>query len=239
MYGALMSDWIKMRRTWIKILVFLGPFGVVSLEGVRYAVLYSRIVKPGENAVNWVTLIGNINELLLPSLILGLALLASLFSGLEHQGHTWKQLLALPVPRIRLYVSKFIWLSGLLAFSAALCGMGMIILGLILGFGMHAPWLLVLKEASYPYLAAYGLIAIQLLVSVLIANQSFSITLGVLGVVASFAANVLPHWLPWVYPPLAAPVQTSNHLIYIIYGLVISCLFTILGTSLFMKKEVR
>lgn len=238
MYGALRSDWIKMRRTWIKFLVFLGPFGVVSLEGVRYAVLYSRIVKPGQNADNWTTLISNINELLLPSLILGLALLASLFSGLEHQGHTWKQLLALPVPRVRLYLSKFIWLAGLLAFSALLCGIGIILLGLILGFGLHAPWLLILKEACSPYFAAYGLIALQLLLSVLIENQSFAVTIGVLGVVASLAANVLPKWLPWVYPPLAAPVQASHHLIYIIYGLVVCLVFLRLGSRLFMKKEV-
>lgn len=239
MLGALISDWIKVRKTWIMVLVFLGPFGVVSLTGVRYAVLYSRVVKPGQNAVNWSNLIFSINDFLLPSLILGLALLASLFSGLEHQGHTWKQLLALPVPRLRLYASKFIWLAGLLAFSAILCGIGTLILGLILGFGIHAPWLVILKEACFPYLASYGLIAIQLLVSVLIANQTFSVTMGVLGVVASLAFQVLPKWLPWVYPPLASPVQSTHHVMYIIYGLVVCCLFIALGTSLFMKKEVR
>jgi hypothetical protein len=150
MKGALLSDWIKMRRTWIKILVFLCPFGVVSLESVRYAIFYNRIVIPSSNTMNWVNLIGAINELLLPSLILGIALL----TGLEHQGNTWKQLLALPISRVKLYASKFIWLIGFLAISASLCAIGTTVLGLILGFGIHAPWLTVLKEGFYPYLTA-------------------------------------------------------------------------------------
>lgn len=239
MKGALLSDWIKMRKTWVKILVFLGPFGVVSLEGVRYAILYNRIVIPGQNTVNWVTLIGSINELLLPSLILGIALLASLMSGFEHQGNSWKQLLALPISRAKLYASKSIWLIGLLAVSASLCAIGTIIHGLILGFGIHAPFTTILKEGFYPYLAAYGLIAIQLMVSVLIANQSFAITLGVLGVVASFASSVLPKWLPWVYPALSAPVHNINQLEYVIYGLTFCIVLMVFGARLFVKKEVR
>ncbi|WP_368780994.1 ABC transporter permease [Alicyclobacillus fastidiosus] len=81
-------------------LVFLGPIGVVSLTGVHYAVSFEEMFHTGVN--NWPYLIQNINFLLIPALILGLTLIASLMTGMEHQGNTWKQLLAMPVPRVKI-----------------------------------------------------------------------------------------------------------------------------------------
>ncbi|WP_157067181.1 ABC transporter permease [Alicyclobacillus shizuokensis] len=253
MNGALVSDWIKMRKTWIKILVILGPFGVISLNAVRYALNYHGIVRPGDDAYNWALLIQNISHLLMPTLMLGIALLASLLSGLEHQGHAWKQLLALPVSRVQLYLSKFIWIAGLLAISATLCAVGTILLGFAFGFTPHVPWAGILEECYYPYLAAYGVIAIQLLLSVLVANQSFAITLGVLGMIISGLSDALSpdglthagHWapfVPWVYPSLSALTHGAVQHVdfaYVVYGLLAGGLLLALGTGLFARKEVK
>jgi lantibiotic transport system permease protein len=253
MKSALMSDWIKMRRTWIKILVVLGPFGVISLNALRYMQNFHGIVNQGDDAFNWALLNQNISHLLMPSLMLGIALLTSLLCGLEHQGHSWKQLFALPVSPVQIYLSKFIWVTGLLFISATLCAIGTFGIGFAFGFTTHIPWLKVLQGCYYPYFAAFGIVAIQLLLSLLFANQSFAITLGVLGVIVSGLTNALApdslahaetwaRWVPWTYPSLSSishgAVQHINF-IYVIYGLAVAVIMVAFGIRLFARKEVQ
>ncbi|MFD1677989.1 ABC transporter permease [Alicyclobacillus fodiniaquatilis] len=253
MNEALMSDWIKMRKTWIRFLVILGPLGVIALNAARYAASYQSIVTPGADAQNWALLIQNVDHLLLPSLMLGITLLTSLLSGLEHRGHAWKQLLALPVSRSRIYMSKFILIAGLLAVSSTLCAIGTLCLGFAFGFTTHVPWLHVLGECYYPYLASYGVLAIQLLLSMLMANQSFAITLGVLGMIISGLSDALTHdslthawhwarFVPWVYPSLSAATHATIQYLdikYVICGLIASAVWLLLGSWGFTHKEVK
>jgi len=237
MMGVLASDLIKFRKTWIKALVLLGPFGVVSLTGVRYALNYHGMVHPDSQA-SWPMLIQNINFLLIPTLVLGVALMASLMTGMEHQGHTWKQLLALPIPRYKILLSKFVWLIAFVAVACALAVVGTVLLGWMLGFHPHVPWQSVLQEGFFPYLASYALIAIQILLSVLVSNQALSISVGVMGVIASFARGLIPNWVPWVYPSRAAPY--GIHAGQAVGMGMLVCFFMLcLGTYLFSKHQVK
>lgn len=242
MKRALASDWIKMRRTWVVPLVILGPLGVVGLTAIR-------------SATNWPLLIQNIGHLLMPSLVLGVALLAALIAGIEHDGHAWKQLFAAPVPRGRLYVSKLLWIECLLGISATLGAVGTIMLGVALGFHAQVPWGSILIEFYYPYLAATGMLAVQLAVSMLLPNQAFAITLGVLGVIASGlcdaltpaaiarAAHVVPFLpVPWIYPSLSAITHgTVQHpqVAFVVSGLVLGAAVTWVGNWAFAAREVQ
>ena len=252
MKHALKSDWIKMRKTWIVALAVLGPFGVIALNAMRY-MHGNHIGVTHDDAFNWALLIQNISHLLMPCLILGTALITSLLVGMEHQGHTWKLLLTLPVSHVQIYVSKFIWILGLLAISTTLCAIGTFGIGLTFGFTTHIPWIKVLQSCYYPYFAAYGIVAIQLLLASHFSNQSLGITLGVLGMIASgltdaLAPDALVHaitwarWIPWTYPSLSSISHGTVqhiHFIYVIYGMVVSTLMVCLGVSLFLKKEVH
>lgn len=239
MWGALKSDKIKFRHTWILPLCILGAVGVVSLTGVHYAVSYHEMVRPGVN--NWPGLVQNINFLLIPALVLGVALIASLMTGMEHQGHTWKQLLAMPVPRIQMYLSKFIWTALYLLFATALAFAGTIILGFLLGFHAQIPWQAVFQEGFAPYVAAYALIGLQLILSVLVANQSLAISVGIVGVIVSFAnviTHLIPNWVPWVYPESAAPYAGSaTH--FIVLSLIVCVLLLGVGIWMFIKHEAK
>lgn len=240
MVGALKSDWIKFQHTWILALVFLGPIGVASLTGVHYAVSYHEMVQPGAN--NWPMLVQNINFLLIPALILGLTLLASLMTGMEHQGNTWKQLLALPVPRWKLYLSKLIWLVLYLVLSSALAFVGTLIDGYLIGFAHQSiPWQALFQEGFAPYVASYALIAFQLILSVMIANQSFAISAGIIGVIVSFAyeiSPVVPKWVPWVYPGAAAAYSsTATESIALAIG--VCFLLFCVGIYFFSKHQVK
>lgn len=240
MRGALRSDWIKFQHTWILPLTILGAIGVNSLTGVHYLVSWQGMV--AEGATNWAGLIHNVNFLSIPTLVFGVALLASLMNGMEHQGNTWKQILALPVSRAKIYGSKFIWMALYLVFSSVLAMIGTVITGYLLGFGSHpVPWHEVLQEGFGPYIASYALIGIQLILSVLIANQSFAISLGMIGGIISFAnvvANVVPNWMPWVYPGSAeayAKTPGTPMIVSVIIGLVLLCV----GFYFFAKREVK
>lgn len=240
MWGALKSDWIKFQHTWILPLAILGAAGVNSLTGVHYLVSWHEMVPPGEN--HWPGLIQNVNFLTIPALVLGVGLLASLMSGMEHQGNTWKQLLALPVSRFKIYGSKFIWLLLYLVFASILTIIGTIITGDLLGFASQPiPWHAVLQEGFGPYIASYALIAIQLLLSVLIANQSFAISAGIIGVIISFAnviAHVVPTWLPWVYPGEAAAYSPSGAQPFVL-SIVVCFVLLCFGIYLFTKQQVK
>lgn len=252
MWGALMSEQIKIRKTWIKILVVLGPVGIIFLNVARYVQSYHTIVKPGNNEFNWALLIQNVSHLMMPSLMLGITLLATLLSGLEHQGHAWKQLFALPVTRFQLYVSKFMWLAGLLAISTILCAIGTLSIGIAFGFTSHIPWENILGGCFYPYFAAFGIMAFQLMISILFSNQTFAITIGVFGVIISGFSDALSpegiahagSWapfIPWVYPSLSAITHaTVQHLNfhYVVFGIGVGILLIVMGNSAFARKEV-
>lgn len=240
MLGALRSDWIKFQHTWILPLCVLGSIGVNSLTGVHYLVSWHEMVPQGVN--HWVGLIQNVNFLTIPALVLGVTLLASLMTGMEHQGNTWKQLLALPVSRFKIYGSKFIWLLLYLAFSSMLAMIGTVITGYLLGFGNQSiPWHAVLQEGFGPYVASYALIGLQLILSVLIANQSFAISAGIIGVIVSFAnviAHVVPKWMPWVYPGEAA-AYTQSGAQPIVLSVIVCFLLLCCGIYFFTRQEVK
>ncbi|MDB5083727.1 MAG: hypothetical protein JWN30_613 [Bacilli bacterium] len=237
MRGVLAADWIKMKHTWIKILVVLGPFGVISLNGLRYVLLYDHLVVPG--ADNWSPLIRSIHALLLMALMLGIGILAALNLSVEHQENNWKQLFAQPVPKYQIYLSKFIWLALLLAISGALTAAGTVILGLCLGFDSQIPWNLVLAEGFGPYLAAYGVIAIQLLLSANLSNQAIPLIVGVAGLITSMLTPLLPGWLPWSFPYRATPIGTSDMLPYVGYGVSMGIGLLIFGAALFSRQETK
>lgn len=202
MWKTMIAEGIKLRRTWVWPPVYLGPFGVISLTATRYALRYTYLVHPG--ADNWGQLVSSINSLSIPALVLGIAIVSSMISGMEHRGRMWKQMLALPVRRTHFYIGKFMWLLILLFIASMLCSIGALGLGIALGFGFPIPFGHVATSSVYPYLASYALIALQLLLSVTVVNQASAIMVGVIAVIASFAFRLLPQWLPWVYPTRAA-----------------------------------
>jgi hypothetical protein len=253
MRRALASDWVKMRRTWILPLVALGPAGVVLLTALRYAAGYRGIVVPGASAANWALLIQNTGHLQMPALVLGVALLAALLAGLDHDGQVWKQLLAAPVPRGRFYLSKAVWLAALLGAAATLSTVGTLLLGFALGFRAPVPWGGILVAGYYPYLAAWGIMGIQLFLSLLGGNQALALTLGVVGMIMSGLSDALApagiaqaaHWavfVPWVYPSLSAithgAVQHPQAL-YVFCGLAVGAACTLLGSGAFAARGVR
>lgn len=237
MRRVFISDWLKMRRAWVGSLAILGPAGVIIVNAAHYIIKYNDLVKPDSD--NWANLVQNIHPLLVATLILGITLLASLVTGLEHQANSWKMLCALPVPKFKLYLSKFWIVICLLILSSILSVLGTTLLGISLGFGFSIPLTTIIFESFGILAAATFIVSIQLWLSAVISNQVIPLTIGVVGVVFNLAYKVMPHWIPWVYPFLAGPLSSPNNETYIVCGLVFGIVLLLIGGIHFSKREIK
>ncbi|QQE80078.1 ABC transporter permease [Alicyclobacillus sp. SO9] len=234
-WRAIAADWVKLRKTWITFLVFLGPFGVILVNTLRFTLGYKWLIQQPDK---WGAVMNSVNVVLIPTLVLGIAVLASMMNSIEYQGHMWKQFLVLPVPRYVLYLSKFFWLIAFLAVSATLAVVGTWLLGLGLGLPRQIPWALILKDGFYPYLASYGIIAFQLLLSTLFNSQVYALIAGVVGFIAS-TTTLLPKWVPWVYPAIASPVSPHYSAVFVLYGIGFGVLVVNVGLLVFQRQEIK
>lgn len=235
MLRILLSDFIKMKRKLIWLFIFLGPFDVVALEAVNFGLRYDYLTKMYEKDL-WAGLIGESRYLALLALMLGLTLIASMIAGIEHQTNAWKQLLALPVSKWKVFTGKFLLVSILLFASCTLLFGGMILLGIGLKFGMDIPWLALAKMAYFPYLAAMPFIAFQIWLSIIMKNQAIPTTVGIVGtilVMMSFDSN----WFPWKWPSLEN--SWGNPVYSVLLGIGLGLIIYVFGMLDFGRKDVK
>lgn len=173
-------------------------------------------------------------------MLLGTTLLASIISGIEHDTRTWKQLLAMPVPRSFVYFAKVAWVALLQALTSLLIVAGMTAIWLLYT-SEPVPWDLMLKQPLYVFVALLPVLAIQLWLSTRLANQALPLAAGIFGSIASlFLARTELSFLkalPWAYPALSSPLL-SGHLVWVMAGLVVGALIIAAGSADFARREV-
>ncbi|WP_313803337.1 ABC transporter permease [Cytobacillus sp.] len=236
MLSILASDFIKIKRKMIWFLIFLGPFGVVALEAVNFGLRYDYLRKVYEKDV-WAGLIAEAGSLAIPALMLGLTLIASMISNIEHQTNAWKQLLALPVSKLQVFTGKFVLTVLLLFVSSTFLFIGTIILGIFLKFGTDIPFLSLLKMAYYPYLAAMPFIALQIWVSITMKNQAIPLVIGIVGTILSMMSYRFPDWMPWKWPLLEN--SWDDPLYSVCFGLACGLAIYLIGLLDFSRKDVK
>ncbi|WP_348621969.1 ABC transporter permease [Paenibacillus polymyxa] len=174
-------------------------------------------------------------------MLLGGTLLASIMAGTEHDTQTWKQLMAMPVPRSYIYLSKIVWIVILQLGTALITVAGMSLIW-VLYTNEPIPWRIMLLQPINASLATLPVLAIQLWLSTLFTNQAFPLAFGIFGSIASlFLARTSILWikiLPWSYPALSSPLM-KEHLIWVIVALSAGVIFTGLGTLQFTKHEFK
>jgi len=192
----------KQRRTFVWGLIALGPFGVVALQAVNYAIRYDYLT-PLYADDPWGHLIDNIKWLSVPALMAGLAIVASMLAGYEHATNAWKQTLALPVSKTAVYTAKTVVLTLQLLVSCTLLAVGTVVLGVALGYGVtDAPFPDVLKASYLPLAAALPFVALQTWLSTVMSNQAVPLTVGILGTVLALYSFGFADWVPYKWPYL-------------------------------------
>ncbi|WP_173918520.1 ABC transporter permease [Halobacillus sp. Marseille-Q1614] len=233
MVHLLQADLLKVKRKWFWFLVFLGPFGVIGLQVVNYGLRYEWITS--QSSDHWATLIQSVNMFVAPALLLGMTILASQIASIEHKETAWKQLLALPVKRRDVFVSKFIITSGMISVSSILLFIGTIALGVGLGFGWEFEVGAVLKNSFYPFFAGLPVLALQLWISIVQKNQAGPLAIGIFGAVFSTYSYNAPDWLFWKWPLL---FPEKDPLPYVGLGLLVGLVILAAGVIDFKRRDI-
>ena len=94
------------------------PFRVVALQMVNYGVRKDYLLQQSED--DWGYFLLNVHSFTPLAIVLGIAILTSFIASIENETNAWKQLIALPVSKLTVYLSKFTLLAILLFFASTL-----------------------------------------------------------------------------------------------------------------------
>jgi Uncharacterized protein conserved in bacteria len=227
---------LKIRRKGIWPLIAAGGFGVVLLEAANYAVRYDYLIQQSADDP-WGSMLHDIHFMAVPSLMMGLTIIASMLAGVEHATNSWKQTLALPLSRLSVYAAKFLLLIGLMLAACTMLAVGSIVLGLCLSLGTDIPYAELLRISYLPMLAALPIGAVQLWLSVSLANQAIPLTVGILGTVVSMFGATLQDYIPYKWPMLIN--HWNEPLISAALGLAVGLVIYLAGSVHFVRKDVK
>lgn len=230
----LSADFLKIKRKGFWFLTFLGPFGVVALQMVNYGVRKDYLLQQSNN--DWEYYLLNISTFTPLALVLGIAILTSLMASLEDETNAWKQIIALPVSKMSVYLSKFTMLAFLLMVSSILLMIFTFAYGVFLSLGDEIPYIDLLRHSFYPFFAALPILALQLWIATVSKNQGIPITTGVLGVILTYSSFTLPDWMIWKWPSL---MTEWDPIINVVLGLGVGCLLYIVGMFDFARRDVK
>ncbi|GGF65034.1 ABC transporter permease [Paenibacillus albidus] len=236
MLRALSADWLKIRGKGLWFLVFLGPLGIVAMQGLNFGLRFDYLTKEYSDDL-WGGLLDNIANYVPVALYLGGTLLCSMIANVEHQTSAWKQLLALPVSRTAVFMAKLLLCLLLVAVSCLLLSAGSVILGLILGFKMDLiPWGDILRIGFMSYLATLPVLILQLWLSLSFRNQTLPVSIGLTLSMGSLFATFLTEFMPLTWPYLAW--NAPNPIWFSGAGLLLGMLLIVPSAVHFARKDV-
>lgn len=201
------SEWIKVRKSSMWLLVFVSPLfaSIVGFFSMRFDDTERQF---------WEFLLSDMG---FAHGLLFMPLLAGLFAAFvcryEHDSGGWKQLLALPVHRSKVYLAKFTLVAMLLAATQLLYLAGMLAAGIGAGLEGPIPVGLMLQCAIGGLLATLPLAALQLAVSVGWANFAAPLAINVMltlpNILVVNSQDFGPYY-PWAQPFLAMLPDTAE-----------------------------
>lgn len=197
MLALLQSEWYKLRKSKILLLIFVGP-----LLGLLIGLVIDYGSDPEVN--DWYVTLLTMNltyALLFLPLITGV--FASVVCRYEHQAGGWKQLLALPVSRGNVFVAKFILLM-LIVFVIQLLYLGAIyVVGMLKGYTDPFPLAIVWKSIFGGWIATFPLVALQLWMSIVFKSFAAPFTVNVIFTLPTILAvnsERFGPYYPWAQP---------------------------------------
>ncbi|WP_342560316.1 ABC transporter permease [Psychrobacillus sp. FSL W7-1457] len=173
MLSILQSEWFKFRHSKILFIILTVPLVGIFL-GLTNGFSDERV---NEWYLSLLTMNFTYGLLFLPLLT---GVLASVICRYEHQAGGWKQLLALPVTRGKVFAAKYILLLLLVLVIQLLFFASLYVVGIRQGFTDPFPMQIVWKSLVGGWVATLPLVALQLWMAIMF--KSFA---------APFAVNVI------------------------------------------------
>lgn len=231
---AFRSDLLKLKGKGLWLLVCLGPIGLIAMQALNFGLRYDYLTDTFAGKL-WIGLLDNLLMFVPIALVMGITILCSLLANIEHQTSSWKQLLALPIPRSAVFGAKFAVAALMLGFSCVLLTLGTVILGLTLRFGfVDMPIADILMLSFFPYLASWPFLALFLWLCMTFRNQAVPMMLGVLLAILTMVG--LSEWLPVSWPMLAFTGPKRE--LFVGAGLLAGVIILLIGTIHFSRKDV-
>ena len=203
---ALHAELLKLKRTLAFRVIFVLPMLIALLQFL--VILRTKTYARGFNL--WQTHPTNSFQIwavfMMPLLI---ALVTALLNGIEHSDKQWKHLFALPVPRYAVYFAKLIVAQGLILTSTLVLGVLTVIVGVAgtylrpeLANAGPVPYVWLLKQVAFVWLASWLIIAIHTWISMRWSGFPIALGAGIGGTFfALFAASAsLGKYYPWLLP---------------------------------------
>ncbi|MFD0714879.1 ABC transporter permease [Paenibacillus sp. GCM10027626] len=237
------SEWMKVRGSLMWVLIVASPLlaaftGWLSSKGTA-----------GDEG-GWLEALGLMSVL---HAMLFLPLLTGVFAALvcryEHIGGGWKQLLALPVSRTQVYMTKLAVIMLLLGVTQALFLLALLLTGTMLGFQEPIPWSTLFFSVFGGWLACLPLAALQLAVASAWASFAAPLAVNVIFTIPNMlianSADYGPYY-PWAQPMLAMIPSTEmsfgafNISAVTLFGVIGGSflIFLLGGWSYFVKKTI-
>ena len=160
-----------------------------------------------------------------------IAAFTALTAQLEHRGHGWDHLLALPIARWRIFAAKIIVTFATVVGMTVLV-LGFASLGTLLGGAMGPgvpqeafPWAKLVQQGALMIASMTTLVAIQLWIALRFANFVVPLVVGIGGTLVAMAVMMTrtqqAEWFPWVLPfnTLVTPTPERYAMVGLVTGL--------------------
>nr|WP_240627252.1 ABC transporter permease [Thermoflavimicrobium daqui] len=155
-------------------------------------------------------------------------------------GNGWKQILALPVKRSTIFLSKLFMVILLLAGTQTLLLIFFLLLGSLFQIPSPLPFLEILVFTGKGLYATFPLAAIQLIISIY--YRSFGVPLAINIAFTLPVLTVYGQYYPWAQPALAMSPADETPLDSLLrFYILISVLFimiTYIGIKVFEKRDL-
>lgn len=226
---TLSAEWLKLRRTLALGMVLIAPLAVLLLTLFMASQAPFSTLRRNPMGDAWGALVRvNLQFWGLLMLPLYFTLQTALLSGLDHADNQWKAILARPVPRWSLYLTKLIVVIAMVMASGVILVAGTIAEGVLVGqltnearFPLPPPVGQIAAQTAQMTGLAFLPLVIQLWVSLRWRSFSVAVGFGGIALVTSFAMlaaagpyGAWPQYFPWSLPLLVVarepqPVEAS------------------------------
>lgn len=231
----LWADFLKIKRKGFWLLSLLGPVGVIALQMVNYGVRKDYLLRQSED--DWAYYLLNVSSFTPLAIVLGIAILTAFTASVEDETNAWKQLLALPVSKMNVYLSKFTMLLILLLGSSVLLAVFTLLYGVVLDLGEEIPVARLLEYSFFPFLAALPVLALHVWIALVSRNQGIPITVGIVGTILTYSAFMLPDWLIWKWPSMMN--DWNEPVINVWLGIGAGLVIYVIGMMDFVRRDAK
>lgn len=247
MWTLVQIDFKKMNKY-----VFLLPF----ITGAFVLLLASLSIRNNPIAESpWESYLLQMSTVCAIFFPISMTLICSHIANSEHKYDMWKQTFTLPLRKSGIYFAKLIeCIIAEIAFFISLMT-GFTLIGFIF-WGIEFSLInLILKAFVSLFIAYIPIIAFQLWLSLIIKNQAFSLSIGILLAIFSYTFHVFPfgigRLLIWTFPSSVLPIQlvideaqnmsiiqTTNPGMYVALSLLVGALIILMSMLHFTKRDI-